>query len=313
MDLILRAVQAVLSVLIMVSVGYIFTAKRWFNKDTSKLFAKIVVNISLPALMIDNILSTFTKSDILESGRGLLVSFLVVFLAYLISIPISRIIKIEKARMGVFRVMFTLSNTIFIGLPVNIALFGEDSIMYALFYYVANTVFFWTLGIYQIMKDGKRERASLFSMDSLKNIFSPALSGLIIAVILLFLDISLPSFIMDSSKYLGNLTTPLSMMFIGIVIHDIGFKSIRYERGMVSLFLGRFLVTPLLVFIVTWFIPIPPLMRSVFVIQSSLPVMTQTAIIAESYGADYEYASVLIMLTTIASFLTIPIYMIILG
>ena len=69
MDLILRAVQAVLSVLIMVSVGYIFTAKRWFNKDTSKLFAKIVVNIALPALMIDNILSTFTKSDILESGR----------------------------------------------------------------------------------------------------------------------------------------------------------------------------------------------------------------------------------------------------
>ena len=56
--------------------------------------------------------------------------------------------------MGTFASMFTLSNTIFIGLPVNFVLFGEGSLPYVLLNYIANTSFFWTIGAYSIARDG---------------------------------------------------------------------------------------------------------------------------------------------------------------
>ncbi len=313
MNAIIDAVQAVLSVLIMISIGYILAHIGWIDKSNSKLLSKLIVNISLPALMISNITTTFTKEEILNAGRGIIIPFLVVGLSYIISIVISRIIKIDKERRGIFRTMFALSNTIFIGLPVNLALFGEESVMYVLFYYIANTVFFWTIGLYNIRRDGSGNDESIFTLQTLKYIFSPALMGLIVAILLVLFNISLPKFIMDSSKYIGNMTTPISMIFIGIVIHGIGLKKLSLEKGMGILFIGRFIITPLLVFVFAYLFPIPELMKKVFVIQSSLPVMTQTAIVAETYNADYQYASVMVVISTIASFVTIPIYMFIMA
>jgi predicted permease len=54
------------------------------------------------------------------------------------------------------------------------------------------------------------------------------------------------------------------------------------------------------------------LMRNVFVIQISLPAMMQTAIVSELYGADSAYATKNVFFTTLASLITIPVYMLLL-
>ena len=61
------------------------------------------------------------------------------------------------------------------------------------------------------------------------------------------------------------------------------------------------------------FANVPSLMKEVFVIQAAMPVMTNTAIVSKSYNADYEYATVCTIITTIASLLVIPIYMLLLS
>jgi predicted permease len=53
-------------------------------------------------------------------------------------------------------------------------------------------------------------------------------------------------------------------------------------------------------------------MRNVFTVQMGLPVMMQTTIVSELYGADVEYATKNVLLTTLVSLVTIPLYMILL-
>ena len=113
-------------------------------------------------------------------------------------------------------------------------------------------------------------------------------------------------------KYLGSMTTPLSMLFIGIVMFGVKFSEIRLTKDLLVLLLGRFVISPLIVLVVASFFPIPELMKKVFVIQSALPAMTQTTLMARLYGADTEYAAVLVSTTTIAALFAIPIYMIML-
>jgi len=305
----LEAVQSVLSIIFMITIGYFLSSKGWFDEKSSKLLSKLVVNLSLPAYMISNLVSNYSKDELLKLGSGLVIPFSSMILCYLIAIAAARLIKIPGGRAGTFCSMFAWSNTIFIGLPVNLALFGDESIPYVLLYYIANTTLFWTIGVYGISRDGGNSGGKLFSASNIKRIFSPPLTGFLIAIALIMLGIRLPQSILDTCRYLGNLTTPLSMLFIGIIIHSVKIREIKADKEMVVLLAGRFLVAPLLVFAMSFVLPIPLLMKKVFVIQAGMPAMTQTSIVAESYDADYKYAAVMTAATTIVSLVSIPLYM----
>lgn len=302
------AVQSILSISIIIILGYILTSKNWFTEATSDTLVKLVTQVSLPVLMLNNIVSNFDKEKLLGSFSGLIVPFSSIALCYIIAIAISKIIKVEKKHLGLFKSMFFNSNTIFMGLPINIALFGEKSVPYVLLYYIANTTFFWTIGVYEISKDGTASNGSLFSKETLKKVVSAPLIGYVIGVVLVILNTKLPKFMIDTFTYLGSLATPIAMIFIGITIHSIKLKDIKFDRHAIGILLGRFIISPILVILLSYIFPIPSLMRNVFIIQAAMPVMTNTAIIAKSYEADHEYAAIMIAITTIATLFVVPIY-----
>ncbi|WP_125152035.1 AEC family transporter [Clostridium rectalis] len=309
----LSAFGSIFSIIIMIAIGYFLTRMEWIDKQGAKLFSRIVINVSLPALMINNLMSDFDRNKLLSLGKGLIIPFLSIALAYIIGKIFIKVFNITPGRKGTFLSMFFVSNTIFIGLPVNLALFGSESVPYVLLYYIANTTFFWTIGVFEISKDGAGESGNFLSMSTLKRIFSPPLMGFIVAIILILLSIPVPKFIMDTCKYLGNLTTPLSMLFIGNTMYYINLKGIKFNKDIWGVLLGRFIISPLLVVLLCIIFPLPDnLMKKVFIIQAAMPVMTNTAIVSKSYNADYQYAAIMITITTILSLFIIPIYKILL-
>jgi len=313
MVVILSAAESILSIVLMIVIGYILTARGWFDKNASKLITKLVCELSLPALMLSSILSNFDRSKLWHLGLGLVVPFTSMALCFWVGKGVAKTIKVKEGRRGTFESMFFVSNTIFIGLPVNIALFGEKSIPYVFLYYIANTSFFWTIGAYGISKDGDCGAESIFSFKTLKRIASPPFIGFLVGIIFVIWGITLPAFAMDTCKYLGNLTTPLAMIFIGITINSVKIKNIKIDKDVVAILIGRFIISPLIVFAIAYFMPLPLLMKKVFIIQAAMPVMTNTAIIAKAYNADEKYAAVMIVTSTIASLLFIPLCMSFIG
>lgn len=311
--IILHSVESILSIIIMISLGYILTGRGWFDEAASKLIARIVVNISLPVYMVGNLVTNFDKEKLYKLSVGLPTALISILLAYLIGVVISKFIKVKPGRRGTFQTMFFASNTIFIGLAVNLSLFGDKSVPYVLIYYIANTIIFWTIGVYAVSKDAKDNEVKIFSFDLLKKIFSPPLLGFLAGIIFVVLQVHLPSFALDTCKYLGNLTTPLSMLFIGITIHSVRIRDVRFDKEVAALLLGRFLIAPFIVIILVHYLKVPLLMKEVFVIQASMPVMTQTSIIAKAYNSDYKYAAVMTTITTLGAILTIPLYMLLLS
>lgn len=311
MMVVINAVQSIFSIVTMIIIGYLLMKKGWFDDKTPGLFTRLVTNISLPPLMVSTLVANFDRATLLKSGGGLVIPFLSIGICYVLSKGVSILIRVKYERRGLFTAMFFASNTIFIGLPVNLALFGEKSLPSVLLYYVANTFFFWTVGIYDIRKYAEGTHGRIISLKTFKSIFSPPLMGFIVGALLIFLNIHLPYFVLDTCKYLGNLTTPLSMMFVGITMYSVKLKDIRLNLEMGVLLAGRFIISPLVVLLLTLLIPVPILMKKVFIIQSAMPVITQAAIISKAYNADEKYAAVMVTVSTVLSLLFIPIYMLI--
>lgn len=308
----LNGLNSVLTIFIMIGTGLILTKKGVFSKDTSKLFSKLVVNISLPLMMIVNIPMRFTKEKLFESLNGIIVAFLSILIAYVIAVVTAHVFKIDEDKKGIFYVMFAFSNSIFIGLPVNLSLFGEDSATYVFLFYLANTSLFWTLGVYYIRKSGSNVSKSFSKLDSLRKIFSPPFIGFLIGILLVLFEIDLPGFISNSFRYIGNLTTPLSMFFIGIVISSINIRDMKLDLTSSLILIGKLLVAPFVMLLCLKLFELPHLLENVFIIEAAMPIITQAALVSEFYGANSKYVSYMVGLSTVLMIVIIPVYSIIL-
>ena len=312
MDIFLRSISGILVILGMILVGFVIGEKGWFDDKSRGLLAKLVTQVALPCYMLYTITQRFTAADLLKMLPALRFPALSMVILLGIATGVARIFAVKQDRRGLFISMFFNSNTIFVGLPINQALFGDASIPYVLIYYMCNTTFFWTLGTYLIQRDGEGE-ARLDLKTSLKKVFSPPLMGFLLGLVLVMLQIKLPAFLASDLQYLGNLTTPLSMIFIGLSVSHIGLKQLVLGKDQLLILLGRFLVAPLLMATIVYWLPLPSLMKQVFIIQSAMPVMTNAPVVARLYGADSDYAAVMVTETTLATMVVIPILMLLMA
>ncbi len=301
------AIQGVFSLVIVIVIGFWLTRIEWFDEKTSEMFAKLVINITIPAMMLQNMVAYFDIGEILHLGIGLMAILAGIVSNYYLALLMAGVFRIPREERGVFASMAALSNTIFMGLPVNIAIFGEVSIPYALTYFIVNTAVFWTLGVYGIRKDvdpGQR-----FNLSTIKKLITPPLVGFILAIVVVVSGISIPRIVDDTTRMLGGITTPVSAFYIGTVFFYLSRRKITLDYRILLASIGKIILSPLIVYFFLSFTDLSPLMKNVFIIQASMPVMTQLVIVSKAYGANEELAALGALVTTGLSLMTIPLYM----
>ncbi|MGO3731572.1 MAG: AEC family transporter [Vagococcus sp.] len=284
----------ILVVFAIILLSYVLTWRKWFDDRIADVFSKLVLTITLPLSMFLNMTQKFTRAEFLELFRGILLPFVSILVTFLISIIYAKVTQVPDTRKGAFKVMFTAANTIFMGLPVNMAVFGEKAIPYALLYYICNTTFFFTIGIMLIANDNPENRFEGSSFDVkklLKQLMSPALLGFIVGILWLLTGVDVPKPIIDFSTYVGGMTTALSLFVIGIIIYQTGVTNLKMNKDVAGVLLGRYAISPLVVYGLSFIIPVPDLMLKVFILQSAMPVQNAMPILARGYGADEEFAT----------------------
>lgn len=309
LSFVLQALDGIFTIVLVVGIGYVLSKKGWFDDKSSALIAKLVTTVSLPLYMITSLTKNFTAQKLLELAPDMLLPICSMLLAMIVGKLAVRLFNVRLGRRGVFITNFFIANTMFIGLPVNLALFGDESIPSVMLYYMVNLTFFWTLGVQNIVADVEGAGSSLFSMQVLKKLWSPPLMGFVAAIALILIGIPLPKFLMRGFQYVGNLTTPLSLVFIGIEISKIKLSDFNFEKDIWGGLFGRFIVCPLCVLCLVPFINVSPISVKVFAMQASMPAMTQMAIVCKQYGGDSQYAAALSFITIIGGLLMIPVYM----
>ena len=117
---------------------------------------------------------------------------------------------------------------------------------------------------------------------------------------------------MSYCKYMNNLVTPLALLLTGYIIYEIGLKNLKLDRDLALVMLFRFLLVPGVSLALCEVFGVAGLGRSVLLVETAMPVVTQTVVAAADYGADEEFAAQGAALSTIACFVVIPVLMLIL-
>lgn len=307
----LHALAGIFSLLIVVATGFLLARLGWFGQETRRLLPRLVTNVALPPFLACTIISSFQRDSLMHMLYGAVLPFAAMIMLFALAWLAGRAMKVDKRHFGLFCASVSNPNTIFIGIPANMALFGPDALPYVLLYYFASTFFFWTVGNYFISRDKSRDQAR-DSAFHWQKIISPPMYGFLCGLGCVCLDFTPPGFLFQAARIIGEMTTPLALLFIGMTLEAMPLAKLRLSRDTGCALFGRMVVSPLLMWLLLPMFSLPPLMGKVFVIQSSLPVLMQVAILSAYYNTDPDYGSIMVSLSTILCAITIPIWMAIL-
>ncbi len=313
--LFLTSLESIIPIIALIVLGYFLQVRGWFHNDFGNDLSKLIMNVAMPVSIFVSVLKYLTLEKLISLSGGLIYTFIAFALGYIVAFLSVKAFKVAPGRRGTVINTFVNANTIFIGLPLNIALFGDDALAYFLIYYITNTISTWTLGVFLMTidsKDGKKKQESHFDW---KRLLPAPLLGFIVSVVFLVINIPLPSFVSSTLGYIGGLTTPLSLVYIGIVLAKAGIKTIRFDKDGIVALIGRFIVAPVLMFLVLKLMA-PSMVTAeyqTFMIQSATPALAVLPILANQGDGDVEFATNIVTLSTVLFVIVIPILQTIIG
>ena len=307
--LFLTSLESIVPIIALIVLGYFLQVKDWFHNDFGNDLSKLIMNVAMPVSIFVSVLKYLTLEKLISLSGGLIYTFVAFALGYIVAFLSVKVLNVAPGRRGTVINTFVNANTIFIGLPLNIALFGDNALAYFLIYYITNTISTWTLGVFLMTsdsKDGKKKQGSKFNW---KKLLPAPLLGFIVSVVFLVINIPLPSYVSSTLSYIGGLTTPLSLIYIGIVLAKAGIKTIHFDKDSILALVGRFIIAPLLMFLVLKLMA--PQMATAeyqtFMIQSATPALAVLPILANQGDGDVEFSTNIVTLSTILFVIVIPI------
>ena len=315
MSLFLTSITSIIPIIAIIVLGYILQVKGWFGDAFGPNLSRLIMNVALPASIFVSVMKYLTLDKLISLSGGLLYTFVAFILGYIVAYIAVMVFKVRPGRRGTMINTFVNANTIFIGLPLNIALFGDQSLPYFLIYYITNTISTWTLGVYLMTSDSKSGQSKETSKFDWKKLLPAPLVGFLVALIVLILRIPIPDFATNTLTYVGNIVTPLSLIYIGIVLAKAGLKTITFDKDTIITLVGRFILAPLIMLLVLKFFA--PNMAAVefktFMIQSATPALAVLPILANQGKGDVEFSTNVVTLSTVLFIVVIPILQTLLG
>lgn len=309
----IKSAETVLMLALIIATGAFLRKKNIITESGVKLISFLTVFLAMPCNIFVTIVKNYDRASFIKMSTYIYIPFIAMIVLYFVSHLIAKIVKVPKERIGVFAASVSFSNVVLIGFPVAEAVLGIDSLAYSSIYFIANTTLFWSLGVYFIKKDAliinknPVEKNTVFfkkTIDFLSGIVSPTLRGLIIAVIIIFLNIKVPSFIIRSVNYVAALGTPLAMIYLGAVMYDATKMKFKYTPDTIALLIGRFVLAPMFIFAVIKIFNIASsIITKSFILFSGMACMNLVSIVAGIHGADKHYAAA----TTVATLSLYPV------
>ncbi|MBO4336052.1 MAG: AEC family transporter [Desulfovibrio sp.] len=304
----LEALASMTSIALLCLVGFFVARAKWVSAETEIFLPKLITKVVLPPYLMSNIVQNFDRKQLLTTISSALVPMASMVICYLLFRLLALVLRVQKKHRGLFAVAGTVSNTILIGIPVNVALFGERSLPYVLLYFFANTLFFWIFGAYVLASEGTKSQKLRLS-EKIRQLFSPPLCGVLLGIALVLLGLPLPRVLAETCRYLGQLATPLALIFVGITLARVTWSKAHMGRDIILGLVLRLVIAPLVLVALLHLLPLPHHMAQVFIIQSALPCMAIISVMSAYYGADKEYASSMVALSTVLGMLTVPVWM----
>ncbi len=282
--------------------GYFAFKINLFNAEGQHQISKLVVNLLNPCILLSSLSGERPDEGLMLSLQDLAAS-LIYFCFFIAASYLYYVLRggdVKKRKLKQFMIIF--SNLGFFGIPIVKALFGDEYVIYLIFYMLLFNLLAYTLGFKLASSAGGKEYH--FSLKSVIN--TGTVSG-IVALVLYFTGIPIPETAATFLSYMGNVCIPMSMILIGGSLAQLDLKAVFTDKDVYFYILVKNLLIPAIGILIFRMIPFDDKIIRICCLISSMPIAALTGMISEQYANEGNYCNKMIAMSTIMSVVTVPL------
>ena len=302
----LICVNAVIPSAIYLAIGILLKAGRVVTDEEVRKFTHMVFVALYPFIMFDNLYGK-NISEHMDLRLGLYAIGFTFFQFVASWLFVCRIEKDNYERGAMIQALYR-SNYVLMGFPIAINLFGKGNItavaiimmLVVPFYNISAVVLFETF------RGGKVNAG-----DMIKRILTnPIIDGGIAAFVVMLLGIDLPAAIEGTICTLSDATAPIAMILLGAALNLNGFSSDRKRIAVCTI--GKLVVFPAIGIAGAVALGLRDVPLIAVTLMTAAPVALASYAMAGSMGGNGKLAGELVVITTLTSCFTIPVFLFIL-
>lgn len=305
----------------LVATGAVMKKRGILKAESKGVITDLVISFILPCNIINSFRVSFDTSILMGFAVVLGISVLVQAVSY----GISRFLynrKPEEIRR-VLQYCTIVSNSGFLGLPIAEGIFGAQGLMYASIFLIPMRIMMWSAGIACFtespdMKSVVKKLALhpcivavyiglglLLFQQPLGALYETVLACPVVPVSVLC---RMTVMALDRMvKAAGGCTTTLTMILIGTMLADVSPRDML-DRDAMLITAVRLGLLPLIVLTGCTLFHVDRLLTGVCVLLTGMPAGSTSAILAAKYNCDYTFATKCIVVSTLLSMLSIPLW-----
>ncbi|WP_046866491.1 AEC family transporter [Microvirga massiliensis] len=288
--MLLLVISVVLPILITVGIGFVWT-RLGYKLDSRDLTA-LIADVATPCLVI----STFQTSRLSFEAFTAMAAAAGTAIACFAGIG-ALLLWATGLRIRTFLPSISFPNAGNLGLPLSLYAFGPEGLGYAIAFFSISSVANYTLG--QAIAAGQANWRGLVRL--------PLLYAVAIGIALSFWKIELPSPIDKTITLIGNLTVPLMLLMLGASLSRLKVSSFGRATAVSAVRIGGGALVGVLV---AMLFDLAGSMKAVLILQSANPVAVYNYLFAQRWNNEPEEVAGVVVLSTVASIVTIPLLLV---
>lgn len=303
--------QSVIIMLIFIGLTNILKRVGFLEKSNSLFTSKLVLKITLPALIFTSLSAQSFNSEVLFiSGIVAMTEILSIFLAFLSA----KLLKLQRGETGALMLVSAFGMSTMLGYPLirntfpGIEVAMEDAVIIS---EIGVGIILFILGPVIAMTYGESKFKGKAVINSIKVFLtSPIFISIVAGICFSFIDLPKNNMVFNTLDHILNLVGSANLFLVGITIGLlIEFNSLK-KIALFLIFASviKLIIQPMATYYASTFVDIDTLLKQVAFIESSMPSAILVAIYAKEYNCKPELVSTTILVTLILSLISVPVF-----
>ena len=290
---------------LMILAGVVLKKIGVLDASGKKTLTDLCVDIVIPCNIVKSFLVGF-QPDVIRACAGLLV---VGFLLQILCVVFNKFLfhRYAEQQRKVLQYCTIVSMGGFLGNPVAEGVFGDLGLLYTSMFLIPMRVVMWSAGTSYFVA-GSTDKKKV-----IKNVLThPCLVAVYIGLILMVTQLQLPEMLVSAVKSVGGCNSALTMFIIGTILADVKLTTI-VNPTTVAFSVFRLGILPAIALGVSRLFGLDPVATGIAVLMTGMPAGATAAIFAARYDSDAPFATRCVVLTTLISMFTLPMWCLVVG
>ncbi len=210
-----------------------------------------------------------------------------------LSALVAKKIFYEQKEYSIATVAALIGNTGNLGIPLCIAIFGEESIPYTTVINLMNVFIVYTIGVFYYSRGSFDVRTSLVNIVKL-----PILWAAFVAIALSSFGYRPDGVILNTLMMGAYASMTMQLFLFGIYMYGIKIKLIS-KKLLAWVIAMKFVLIPALTFLVLSFVSLDPMIKGVIFIEMLMPLAIANVNLASLYDCQAKSVTVLTLITSL--------------